>query len=244
MIRRSRLNSLRNNGFTLIELLLVIAIIAILAAMLLPALKAAKEGAKRISCTGNIKQLTTISLMYANDDSKGVFPTGNKFFSQFGDTAQYDILKSQGVTGDLVFCPSEVKVGDEPKAFLTYGGPTFCWAGSYMYMGGMTQAKNGLHNYYEKGGVVSEKNTRYPLPYSIYTSKSPTDSPLFIDWAWDGYSALNPYAVLFPASHQVRAAVFAGENAGYVDGHVQWNNRDDLLARSRGFWNYYRMIYY
>lgn len=69
--------SLRQRGFTLVELLVVIAIIGILVGLLLPAVQAAREAARRMSCSNNIKQLA-LSL-HTYHDSHNSFPAGVVF---------------------------------------------------------------------------------------------------------------------------------------------------------------------
>ena len=93
-------------AFTLIEMLVVIAIIGLLAALMLPALSAAKERARSIQCINNLRQITVASATYLTDtpDQLPFFYTWLK--TGTGDLSTgvlYPYLKSRAV----YMCPSD-----------------------------------------------------------------------------------------------------------------------------------------
>ncbi len=92
------------NGFSLVELLVVTAVIALLAALLLPALARAKSSAARVRCVSNLRQLGLVGQMYWDDNAGNCFRYGGAFTNN-GQLYWFGWI-GQGPEGQRAFDPA------------------------------------------------------------------------------------------------------------------------------------------
>jgi prepilin-type N-terminal cleavage/methylation domain-containing protein/prepilin-type processing-associated H-X9-DG protein len=96
------------SGFTLIELLVVIAIIAVLMGILMPALKRAREQGKRAVCMGNLRQLGTAWIIYADENNDKIVlasPGGSDGWVDAWQPDTQDVMQIRGAL--FKYCPNE-----------------------------------------------------------------------------------------------------------------------------------------
>jgi len=142
---------MQRRAFTLIELLVVITIIGILIALLLPAVQAAREAARRAQCTNNLKQLSLAVHGY-HDANNAIPPTGaavgmpgNNFsmkvrlLSFLEQSTTYDALNMAFSDGhdanttinkiqvDSLLCPSDANIPDITRSFHSYPNNLGTW---------------------------------------------------------------------------------------------------------------------
>jgi prepilin-type N-terminal cleavage/methylation domain-containing protein/prepilin-type processing-associated H-X9-DG protein len=176
-------------GFTLIELLVVIAIIAILAAMLLPALAAAKSRAMGIKCMNNSKQLMLGWILYAGDNKEGLVSS-----------------LDQGGTGFYNGRPVWMK-GDAQTAPYSYQITTLTNSPLYNYVGKSPSLFK-----------CPADPTTWTIAGNVYPSvRSISMSQVFDFGQWLPASKYRTYAKLTDIVKPVETFVFIDENPKFLN---------------------------
>ena len=201
-------------GFTLIELLIVIAIIAILAALLMPVLASAKRTAQEASCINSLKQLGMADLLYVQDNKVFIQPNSSLYLGPNSEEWLGTMLDNMSGNTNMLFCPvatqaappgvvGQYNLAGAVGSSLQAGTANYCYIrngfsggtsklteiGSSYMANGWLYVKPGTNPEGQGDGNGFEGNYGYPPDPSLYyvneqSMNAPGLTPLFFDGVW------------------------------------------------------------
>ena len=231
----------KKHEFTLIELLIVIAIIAILAAMLLPALKQAQEKAKSSLCISNHRQNAIAMLMYTNDHNQRFVPWQINFNGSFthGYNWAWIMYNLHYLPASkTLLCPSakhEFLNGYNPTNATDLASDRGPWALGYIDYG------------YSRGfigGTEGYADGRSNATHISGTAKDPSNKLMMLDvtrtgnagltwWLWYGGATL-----LWGNIKPVHGGNKGACNVVWLDGHVSTVDKVRSKFIGNNAWEY------
>ena len=233
-------------AFTLVELLVVVAIIAVLASLLLPAIMHARYAARRVRCAMNLKSVGMSAIVYANDfdgefpphkDNSSSWPWG---FSDWG-MQKSNFYRDYLSRKEVFFCPEDLANGRNSEASRCY--PHFpskspdAWRVDISY-----------NYFYGRDAWHPEKANKRQGEISLDDVTEPSRSTILADVM--RFSKSPPYDQITNWNHISHSGGGsspldrAGGNMFFVDGHAAWlSGREELLAHRQKMKNNDRKSY-
>lgn len=231
-------------SFTLIELLIVIAIIAILACMLLPALNQARKKGHAVSCMSNQKQTMLAQIQYSNDysgymvvlvpyKSPGQWENWVTLLTrEFSNTGALPQTKKGYLSSNVIRCPGNPS---DLKRDVSWGYYGFCKKSLN------TARKDKMGDFL----ISIDTSTLRQCVYIINRMKLPSKTPLLADtiasgsgprrgqgiWYWQPDNLSETHTSNNTGLHLAHSGK---ANIGFGDGHVSAQNAEELHAGPMG----------